>query len=154
MVGAGDIYYPLLRNHRYELTITGVRNEGFLMADSAVRSINSQLIAEFITWNESNQNVIIDQTQYTLKVLPSTDVVLSRQSPLTLTLETNYPNASWMLGEPTVEWFECGLTGNKVTVAYKAASTPPASGSVGFFKVKLMDGSKQKVSQQIKVVYN
>jgi hypothetical protein len=155
MVGAGDVYHPLIRNHRYDLTISGVRSEGFSTPDSAARSVNSQLISEFITWNESNQTVIIDNSQYTLNISPSTEVNISQQTSGTITLQTNYPKASWSLGEPSVDWFKCSMNApDKVTITYKATATPPATGSTGFFKVKLMDGNKQKVSQQIKVVYN
>jgi hypothetical protein len=155
MVGSGDVYHPLLRNHRYELTITGVKSEGFSTPDSAVRSVNSQLISEFITWNESNQTVIIDNNQYTLNISPSTEVTISQQTPGSITLQTNYPNASWKLGESSVNWFECSMNpqNDKITVTYKTGATPPATGSEGFFRINLMSGSKQKVSQQIKVVY-
>jgi hypothetical protein len=153
MVGAGDVYHPLLRNHRYELVISGVQGEGFLTPDSAVRSVNSQLIAEFITWNESNHAVVIDNSQYSLTIKPSAEVTISQRTSGDITIQTNYPNANWSLGEPTVDWFDCRMNSQKITVVYRATPTPPASGSVGFFKVKLMSGNKQKVSQQIKVVY-
>jgi hypothetical protein len=154
MVGTGENYHPLIRNHHYELKITGVGGKGFATPDSAVRSINSQLVTEFLTWDDNKQNIVIDNTTYTLKITPS-EVTIAQGTPGEITLETTYPQATWSLTEPSGDWFECNLNAqnNKITVSCKASATPPPSGSVGYFKVRLMNGNKQKVSQQIRVVY-
>ncbi|MDR1344745.1 MAG: hypothetical protein LBJ39_05260 [Tannerellaceae bacterium] len=154
MVGTGDIYHPLIRNHHYEISITGVRGDGSDSPDKAVRTINTQLSAEFLTWDNKNQDIIIDNTPYTLEVKPS-EVTISQSTSGEITFNTNYPNAKWKLGEPTADWIECKIAGSKITVSYKTSVAVPPSGSEGYFRLNLIDGTtdKHKISQQIKVVY-
>jgi hypothetical protein len=157
MVGTGDAYHPLIRNHCYEINITGIKGKGFDRPDPAVKSISSQLVAEFLTWDDKKQDIIIDDAQYTLKITPH-EVNISRTTSGEIALESNFftsnPQAAWIVSKPSDEWFECKLQGDKITVSYKAAATPPPSASAGYFKVRLMDGNRQKVSQQIKVIFN
>jgi hypothetical protein len=151
MVGSGDSYHPILRNHHYELNITGVKGEGFDTPNAAASSINSQLISDFITWDNANQNVIIDG-QYTFSVTPAELILRSRDG--VILLSTTYPGAGWSLDEPDVDWFECQIQSGGNMILVNIPSDLPPVGSVGYFKVKLMDGNVRKVTQQIKVEYN
>jgi hypothetical protein len=155
MVGAGDIYHPLIRNHHYEIAITGVKGSGYTSAAEASKSISTQLSFELLTWDNQNQNVIIDNGSYTLEVTPSV-VTISQTQPGEITFSTSYPNPSWILSEPSVDWFECSLQGNnKIKVAYKASAALPPKGTEGYFRLQLIgSGNTLKVSQQIKVVFN
>jgi hypothetical protein len=155
MVGAGDSYYPLIRNHHYELAITGVRGTGFADPDLAVKSINTQLSSEFLTWDNKNQDVIIDNAPYRLEVNPSEVAISLGGAPAVVNFSTTYPNASWTLGESSVDWVACNLDAvvNKITVSCKTSVAIPPAGSVGYFRLNLIGGNKHKVSQQIKVVY-
>ncbi|MDR1918343.1 MAG: hypothetical protein LBQ65_01705 [Tannerellaceae bacterium] len=155
MVGTGENYHPLIRNHHYELKITGVSGKGFALPDSAARSIGSQLATDFVTWNDNTQNIVIDNTSYTLNISPSV-LTITQADPAEIIISTNYPQPEWNLTEPSEPWFECQLNAqnDKISVSFKTGATAPANGSVGYFKVRLMKGNKAKVSQQIKVVYN
>ncbi|MDR1357432.1 MAG: hypothetical protein LBJ58_07175 [Tannerellaceae bacterium] len=156
MVGAGDIYHPLVRNYHYEIAIVAVKGAGSNNRDNAVRSINTQLVSEFLTWDNNNQNVIIDNTPYTLTVDPSTADLSQQNATKLITLTTSYPNPKWTLGEPSVDWFKCSLdaANNKVTVSLNTSVTLPASGSEGYFRINLIgNDGKHKVGQQIKVTY-
>ncbi|MDR1500542.1 MAG: hypothetical protein LBI58_06125 [Tannerellaceae bacterium] len=155
MVGAGDVYHPLIRNHHYEISITGVRGEGAKDNNSAVRSINTQLASEFLTWDNKNQDVIIDNAPYQLEIKQSKPDI-SQNAPMEITFTTSYPNPKWTLGEPSADWIECNLDAGKgkITVSLKTSVAIPPSGSEGYFRLNLIgsDG-KHKVSQQIKIVY-
>ncbi|MDR1258804.1 MAG: hypothetical protein LBK65_05960 [Tannerellaceae bacterium] len=154
MVGAGDSYHPLIRNHHYEIAITGVKGAGFADRDLAVKSISSQLSSEFLTWDNKNEDVIIDNTPYRLDVNPS-ELTISLGSPGVVNFSTTYPNASWTLGEPSVDWITCSLdaAAKKITVSCKPSVALPPAGSEGYFRLNLIGGGKHKISQQIKVVY-
>jgi hypothetical protein len=153
MVGAGDIYYPLIRNHHYEMSITGVQGSGASSAAEASKSITSRLSAELLTWDNQNENVIIDNDTYTLTVKPS-ELTITREQSGTVTFATDYPNPTWRLSEPSVDWLQCTLEGNKIKVEYKKSAVLPPQGTEGYFRLRLMNGNTLKVSQQIKVVFN
>jgi hypothetical protein len=153
MVGAGDVYHPLIRNHHYELSITGVKGKGYTTPKEASKSINTQLTSELLTWDNQNQNVIIDNSAYTLTVTP-TIVAISQNQPGTISFSTNYPSPNWKLSEPSVDWLDCSIQGNQIIVKYNASAALPPKGSEGYFRLRLMNGTALKVSQQIKVVFN
>jgi hypothetical protein len=155
MVGAGDIYHPLIRNHHYEIAITGVRGPGYDTAEEASKSVSTQLSFELFTWDNQNQNIIIDNESHTLEITPSI-VTISQTQSREITFSTSYPNPLWRVSEPSVDWFECSLQGNdnKIRVAYKASTALPPKGSEGYFRLQLIGGNTLKVSQQIKVVFN
>jgi hypothetical protein len=153
MVGAGDIFHPLIRNHHYEISITGVKGAGKATPADASKALGSQLSFELLTWDNQNQNVIIDNNSYTLEVTPSI-VAISQAQPGEITFSTNYPNPTWRLTQPSADWFECSLSGNKITVSFKASAALPPKGSEGYFRLQLWGGTALKVSQQIKVVFN
>jgi hypothetical protein len=156
MVGEGDVYHPLIRNHHYELSITGVSGEGYSSAKEASQSFSTQLTSELLTWDNQDQSVIIDNNTYTLTVTPSTIVSVSVNQSGTVTFDTNYPNPVWGLGKPSVDWLECTLDSQnkKITVSFKTSAALPPKGSEGYFRLRLMSGNVTKVSQQIKVVFN
>jgi hypothetical protein len=153
VVGAGDVYHPLIRNYHYEVAITGIKGNGYSTPGDASVSISTQLTSELLTWDNQNQSVIIDNNAYTLTVTPSIVTISQNQSGV-VSLSTNYPNPTWRLSEPSVDWLECRLQGDKINVTYKTSAALPPKGSEGYFRLRLMNGSTLKVSQQIKVVFN
>jgi hypothetical protein len=157
MVGAGSIYHPLIRNHHYELAITGVRGPGFASPKEASESISTQLLSELLTWENRNENIIIDNAPYTLTVKPSV-LAISATGTAEAELKTTYPNPSWALSEPTADWLRCTLDteANKIKVAYNTAAARPPKGSEAYFRLLLKDAAgsgKTLVSQQIKVTF-
>jgi hypothetical protein len=154
MVGSGDKYYPILRNHRYDLKVTGVNGSGSSTPLIAAQTQHSQLITEYTTWNNQSKNVYIDNNSYELKI--DKDLVnLNKMNPDMVSLYTTYPG-TWEVGNLTDDWFECRVSGSNnngtVTVAL-SGSNPPSVGSIGYFKVKLMDKKREVISQLIKVEY-
>lgn len=152
MVGSGDTYYPLLRNHRYDLKVTGVNGQGSNTPLIASQTQHSQLITEFTTWNNQNKNIYIDNNPYELKI-DKGSVNLKTTNPDAINLSTTYPG-TWAVGNKSDEWFDCILSGNQqqATVTVILQSLPPQP-AIGFFKIKLMKGSREVVSQLIKVEY-
>jgi hypothetical protein len=153
VLGAGDAYHPLIRNYHYEVAITGIKGNGSDTPKEALTNLNKQLRSELLTWNNQNRNIIIDNNAYSLTLTPST-VTISRTQAGLVSFGTNYPNPTWGLGEPSADWFECRLQGDKVQVTYKSSAALPPSGSEGYFRLRLMNGSTLKVSQQIKVIFH
>jgi hypothetical protein len=157
MVGAGDNYHPLIRNHHYELTITGVISEGYTTAANASKSITTQLSTVFLAWDDKKQNVVIDNTSYLFNVAP-TEVYLSNTVFVEdVYIETNYPGVTWEVSQPTVDWFKVTLfdphSSSNVIYITRIKQPSSAADMTGYFSIKLKDGNKLKVSQQIKVEY-
>jgi hypothetical protein len=153
MVGAGDIYHPLIRNHHYEISVTNVSGEGHTSPAEASKSITTRLSSVLLTWDNQNQNVIIDNNSYTFEVAPPV-AYLKNAATAEITFKTSFPNPTWELGELTDTWFECSLKESEGKIIVTRKSIPSGGdGSVGYFTLKLKDGSKLKVSQQIKVAY-
>ena len=152
MVGSGDTYYPLLRNHRYDLKVTGVSGQGSTTPLTASQTQHSQLITEFTTWNNQSKNIYIDNNPYLLEI-DKGSVNLKTNSTDYITVNTTFPG-TWAVGNKSDDWFDCVVTGNSpstsVMVSLQRVPTTPA---VGFFKIKLMKGSREVVSQLIKVEY-
>jgi hypothetical protein len=153
MVGSGDTYYPLLRNHRYDLKVTGVSGQGSADPLTASQTQHSQLITEFTTWNNQNKNIYIDNNPYVLDINKGS-VNLKTTNPDYITMNTTFPG-SWAVGNKSDDWFDCVVTGStQSTSVMVSLQRVPATPSVGFFKIKLMKGTREIVSQLIKVEYN
>ncbi|GHU58640.1 hypothetical protein FACS189411_14400 [Bacteroidia bacterium] len=153
MVGSGDKYYPILRNHRYDLKVTGVNGSGSSTPLIAAQTQHSQLITEFTTWNSQNQDVYIDNSQYELRI-DKGSIDLNATNPGMISLYTTYPG-TWEVGNLTDDWFKCTVSGsnNNGTVTVTLSGGNPPSGSIGYFKIKLMDQKREVISQLIKVEY-
>ncbi|MDR2496722.1 MAG: FimB/Mfa2 family fimbrial subunit [Tannerellaceae bacterium] len=152
MVGSGDTYYPLLRNHRYDIKVTGVNGQGSVDPLIASQTQHSQLITEFTTWNNQNKNIYIDNNPYVLNI-DKGSVNLKTMSTDYIQVSTTFPG-TWAVGNKSDDWFDCVVTGStqsaSVMVNLQRIPTAPA---VGFFKIKLMKGTREIVSQLIKVEY-
>ncbi|MDR1646174.1 MAG: hypothetical protein LBS05_10225 [Tannerellaceae bacterium] len=153
MVGAGDSYHPLIRNHHYQMTITAANGAGFATPQKASESLSSQLSSIFIAWNNTDQQVVIDNTSYTFKVSPSVAEVNYPHGSQYIDFETTFPNPVWVLeGDPTVTWFHVSFHNGDIFVV-PDANYPPV-GTVGYFHLLLKDqGGNVKLTKQIKVVY-
>jgi hypothetical protein len=151
-VGSGDIYYPLLRNHRYEIKVAGTSGSGSSSPLFAAQAQGSHLITGFSTWNNHDENLYIDDTPYEFKISKTT-VNLKTSNPAYISLSTTFPGR-WSVGDETSSWFKCTVNGSaqNANVSVMLNGTPSA-GDIGYFKIKLMDGAKEKLSQLVKVEY-
>ncbi|GHV51993.1 hypothetical protein FACS1894181_14680 [Bacteroidia bacterium] len=153
MVGSGDKYHPILRNHRYDLKISGVNGSGSTTPLVAAQTQHSQLIYEFTTWNNLSNDVYIDNNPYELRI-DKRVINLHPANMASISLYTDYLG-TWAVGNFTDDWFECRLSGPNTngTVTVSLSGSIPPMDSVGYFKVKLMDGKREVLSQLIKVEY-
>ena len=58
--GDAPALMDVLRNHRYNVTITAVRGSGETTPDDAYRSRSADITAEIVTWTDNNQNIVFD----------------------------------------------------------------------------------------------
>lgn len=58
--GATPALMDVLRNHRYNVTVTAVRGSGEGTPDEAYRSRSADITAEIVTWTDNNQNIVFD----------------------------------------------------------------------------------------------
>lgn len=58
--GATPALMDVLRNHRYNVTITAVRGGGEATPDEAYRARSADIAAEIVTWTDNNQNIVFD----------------------------------------------------------------------------------------------
>lgn len=58
--GDAPALMDVLRNHRYNVTITAVRGSGETTPDDAYRARSADIAAEIVTWTDNNQNIVFD----------------------------------------------------------------------------------------------
>ncbi|MDR1414295.1 MAG: FimB/Mfa2 family fimbrial subunit, partial [Odoribacteraceae bacterium] len=102
---AVDALLPLLRNHRYTVTITGVSANGYPTPEEAYNNLPSNITVQITAWNEGGLDDITFDPQHHLAVDENTLSFYTGGGQRTMEAVTDFP-AGWKIEKDAAyDWF-------------------------------------------------
>jgi hypothetical protein len=150
-VGSAPPFRPIIRNYHYEVQIGTVVGNGVDSKNTAAANRSSRMMTyEYITWDDQQMNVSIDNSTYYLTISKTRIMLSNSVLSEDITITTDYPE--WALETPVNPWFKTEKINNK-TLRVSLVGTPPSSSKTEYFKLLLKQGNNVKLEKKMQVVY-
>lgn len=141
-VGTTNPFQPIIRNHHYEIHITGVATSGQPTKDIASNTLTSTILYDYISWNNLDNEVKIGSTTYKLSV-DKTSVTAPGTVNVTVSGTSNWD----VIKTSEYDWFNVSVSGNTLSVSL--SPSVPNEHLIGYFKIRLKNSSDQVILQKI-----
>ncbi len=152
MVGAGNPYRKLLRNHHYVMNIISVAGEGYSNLSLASSNTDSQnMLVEHINWNDQRNDINVGNTSYSFDISRAKVPFNSSHTHDYILIKTNFPG-EWVIDKlASNTWFTVEKK-NDDTIEIIFTGTPTTNYS-GSFDILLKNGNEVKFTKKIQVDY-